>query len=135
MDRFALNPWSTHFSLYSLQVGLNEECVPREPVRHGSVSGLPTEATGNKETTGGILAEDAAEKGGATNTLNTPCISEASATKHRARVLALTWLPRPRRRQTSGAMTWQVPWSKMNLLLQLTTSYKSSEDKITTYHG
>ena len=68
---------------------VNKECVPSGPVIHGSVSGLPAGATGNNETTSGIPAGDAAEKGGATDTLETPRVSGESASEYRARVISV----------------------------------------------
>ena len=89
IHRFAVIPRSPHLRLYNLHVELNEGCVPSEPAKDGSVSGLPARATGNNETTSGIPAGDA-EKGGATDTLNTPRVSGESATEHRARVISVS---------------------------------------------
>lgn len=67
---------------------MNEECVPSEPAKDGSVSGLPARATGNNETTSGIPAGDA-EKGGATDALKTSRTSGDSVSKYRARVISV----------------------------------------------
>ena len=42
---------------------VNKECVPSEPVKDGSVGGLPAGATGKNKTTSDIPARDT-EKGG-----------------------------------------------------------------------
>ena len=68
---------------------VNKERVPSEPVIHDSISGSPAGATGNNETTSGIPAGDAAEKGGAIDTLDTPRLSGESASEYRVRVISV----------------------------------------------